>query len=119
MAAAATIDCIVIDCIDSGPVAAFWQAALGYEEARRDGTWVLLRDPRGRTPNLAIDPVPEGKVVKNRVHLDLIPAETMEAEVERLERLGARRLRVVRNGPDSVHTVMADPEGNEFCVLQP
>lgn len=115
---AASIACITIDCVDSQPVAAFWMAALGYEVARQDGTWFLLRDPQGAGPFLAIDPVPESKIVKNRVHLDLEPAGTMEAEVERLEQIGARKLRVVHNEPDSVHTVMGDPEGNEFCVLQ-
>ncbi len=112
---AASIEVIVIDCRDSRPVAAFWMAALGYEVAARDGAWIKLRDPRGVGPALAIDPVPEGKIVKNRVHLDLKPAETMEAEVARLEQLGARQVRVF---PGS-HTVMQDPEGNEFCVLQP
>jgi hypothetical protein len=112
---AASIAVIVIDCLDSRPVAEFWMAALGYEVAAQDGTWIKLRDPDGIGPPLAIDPVPEGKIVKNRVHLDLRPAESMDAEVARLEQLGAR---IVREFPDS-HTVMHDPEGNEFCVLQP
>lgn len=111
----ASIAVVVIDCRDSEPVAAFWMAALGYEVAAQDGTWIKLRDPAGVGPPLAIDPVPEGKVVKNRVHLDLKPATTMETEVERLQQLGAHVLRVF---PGS-HTVMHDPEGNEFCVLQP
>jgi hypothetical protein len=112
---AASIAVIVIDCVDSQPLAEFWTAALGYEIARRDGTWVILKDPRGVGPPVAIDPVPEAKSGKNRLHLDLEPADTMEAEVARLEQLGARTLRVIENS----HTVMADPEGNEFCVLQP
>jgi Glyoxalase-like domain len=111
---AASIAVIVIDCLDSQPVAEFWMAALGYEIGRQDGTWILLRDPRGVGPLLAIDPVPESKGVKNRVHLDLNPADTMEAEVARLEQLGAQTVRVVQDS----HTVMQDPEGNEFCVLQ-
>ena len=114
----ASIAVIVIDCIDSQPVAEFWMAALGYEIDIRNGPWIKLRDPRGVGPPLAIDPVPEPKIVKNRVHLDLMPATTMEAEVARLEGLGARVVRVVDN-EGSIHTVMADPEGNEFCVLQP
>lgn len=111
----ASIAVIVIDCLDSGPVAEFWMAALGYEVAARDGTWIKLRDPQGVGPPLAIDPVPEAKAVKNRVHLDLKPPDTMEAEVARLELLGARAVRLF---PGS-HTVMQDPEGNEFCVLEP
>jgi catechol 2,3-dioxygenase-like lactoylglutathione lyase family enzyme len=106
---------IVIDCHDSEPVAAFWKAALGYDEVARDGDWVKLRDPKGVGPALAIDPVPEGKIVKNRVHLDLTPSDTVEAEVSRLEQLGAR---VVRVFPGS-HVVLQDPEGNEFCIVEP
>ena len=90
-------------------------AALGYEEAARNGDWVKLRDPAGVGPALAIDPVPEGKVVKNRVHLDLRPSGSIEDEVARLEQLGARVARVF---PGS-HVVMHDPEGNEFCVVEP
>jgi predicted enzyme related to lactoylglutathione lyase len=112
---AAQISVIVIDCNDSAPVAAFWKAALGYEEAARDGDWVKLRDPTGVGPALAIDPVPEGKVVKNRVHLDLRPSGTVEDEVTRLEDLGAQVFRIF---PGS-HVVMQDPEGNEFCVVEP
>ncbi len=111
----AQIAVIVIDCHDSQLVAAFWMAALGYEVAAQDGTWIKLRDPKGVGPALAIDPVPEEKIVKNRVHLDLKPSGTVEAEVERLEQLGARVARVF---PGS-HVVMHDPEGNEFCVVQP
>lgn len=112
---AASIAVVVIDCVDSGPVAEFWMAALGYEVAARDGTWIKLRDPQGLGPPLAIDPVPESKAVKNRVHLDLKPEGSLEDEVTRLEQLGARVFRVF---PGS-HTVMQDPEGNEFCVLEP
>ena len=112
---AASIAVIVIDCGDSQPVAEFWMAALGYEVAARNGDWIKLRDPSGMGPSLAIDPVPEGKIVKNRVHLDLRPSGTVEAEVARLEQLGAQGVRVF---PGS-HVVMHDPEGNEFCVVEP
>ena len=112
---AASITVIVIDCNDSEPVAAFWKAALGYEEVARDGDWVKLRDPAGIGPALAIDPVPEGKVDKNRVHLDLRPSRSVEDEVARFERLGAS---VFRAFPGS-HVGMRDPEGNEFCMVEP
>ena len=112
---AVSIAVIVVDCSDSQPVAAFWMAALGYEIAARDGDWIKLRDQQGVGPALAIDPVPESKIVKNRVHLDLEPSGTVEAEVTRLEGLGARMVRVF---PGS-HVVMHDPEGNEFCVVEP
>lgn len=110
-----SIAVIVIDCNDSAGVAAFWKSALGYEEAARNGDWVKLRDPRGIGPPLAIDPVPEGKVVKNRLHLDLRPSQSVDDEVARLEGLGAQVFRVF---PGS-HVVMRDPEGNEFCVVEP
>jgi len=61
--------------------------------------------------------VPEGKTVKNRLHLDLSPPSTMQAEVDRLEAAGAKALRRVDEG-GSFWTVLADPEGNEFCVLR-
>lgn len=113
-----SIAVVVIDCVDSKPVAEFWMAALGYEEGLRHGDWVLLRDPRGIGPALSVDPVPESKQLKNRLHLDLMPPGSMEAEVARLSELGARTVREVHQ-EGSVHTVMQDPEGNEFCVLQP
>jgi hypothetical protein len=112
---------IVFDCTDPRRVAAFWAAALGYETEADDGDWIVLRAPDGAVPWLAFDTVPEHKVVKNRVHLDLMPAEggNMETEVARLEALGATAVRLVTNGPDEMHTIMRDPEGNEFCVLRP
>ena len=62
---------------------------------------------------------PEPKVVKNRVHLDLIPTEgELETEIRRLENLGARRVRYTQNDPDESHWIMADPEGNEFCRVR-
>jgi Glyoxalase-like domain len=59
------------------------------------------------------------KVVKNRVHMDLRPTVGMEEEVTRLEGLGAQRLRLVTDDPTDIHTIMQDPEGNEFCVTEP
>ncbi len=58
-------------------------------------------------------------MVKNRLHLDLHPSESMESEVERLVALGAFTVRVVNENPDDLFTVMQDPEGNEFCVAGP
>ncbi len=112
---------IVFDCTDPRPVAAFWAAALAYEIAADRGDWIVLRAPGGAGPWLAFDTVPEHKVVKNRVHLDLMPTEgdTMETEVARLAKLGATAVRLVRNEPDEMHTIMRDPGGNEFCVLRP
>jgi hypothetical protein len=63
-------------------------------------------------------PVPEGKIVKNRLHIDLAPhtSQDRDAEITRLERLGASRVSVGQ-GDEVSWTVLADPEGNEFCVL--
>ncbi len=117
---AATIECVTVDCDDAQRVSSFWARVLGYEIEEEKGDWVLLRPPGGLGPRLVFDPVPESKTVKNRVHLDLRPSgTTMEAEVDRLEALGATRVRLVRNAPDEVHTVMQDPVGNEFCVVGP
>ena len=81
---------------------------------------LTLRSAQGAAPVLGFQQVPEPKAGKNRVHLDLMPAGdgTMEAEVARLEGLGAQAVRLVRNNPDSMHTIMLDPEGNEFCVVR-
>ena len=76
-----------------------------------------LRDPAGRGWPILFQTVPEGKTVKNRLHLDLSPPSTMQAEVDRLVAAGANALRLVDEG-GSFWTVLADPEGNEFCVLR-
>ena len=112
------LEAITLDCTDPRRVAAFWSAALRYDIAEEQNGWILLRPRVGVGPPLACDQVPEPKVV---MHLDLRPAagSTMEAEVARLEGLGAKAVRQVTNWPDKVHTVMRDPEGNEFCVIRP
>jgi predicted enzyme related to lactoylglutathione lyase len=116
------IDCITLDCADAKRVATFWAAALGYETMEeKEGDWMALRPAQGAGPLLGFQQVPEPKVGKNRLHLDLRPAAgvTMEAEVARLEGLGATAVRRVTNGPDKVHMIMQDPESNEFCVVRP
>ena len=111
---ASSIHSITFDCADPEGVARFWAAALAYELEEADEEGAVATDPDGG-PRLLFIPVPEGKVAKNRVHLDLRPADGMRAEVERLERLGARSVRLVEED-GSRFTVMQDPEGNEFCV---
>jgi catechol 2,3-dioxygenase-like lactoylglutathione lyase family enzyme len=122
---------IAVDCHDPARLGAFWAAALGYHVVRSEdgqvevGPWE--REPpdlaeqvrRAPTvPTLVFATVPEGKVVKNRLHLDLRPVGTsQEAEVERLLGLGARHADVGQG--DVPWVVLADPEGNEFCVLGP
>jgi predicted enzyme related to lactoylglutathione lyase len=114
-------DSLAFDCADTLRVATFWGGALGFgldhdaDDPQDDG--VLLVDPTKRTRGVYFQSVPEPKVVKNRVHLDLRPATSMTEEVERLRGLGATELRFVDEGHGS-WTVMGDPEGNEFCVLR-
>jgi predicted enzyme related to lactoylglutathione lyase len=107
---------VVIDCADHGAVVDFWAAAFGYERREINEQYVSLVPPErepGRPP-LLFQKVPEAKVVKNRVHLDT-HGESMSAEVERLRALGATVV-AARSLGQLKWTVMADPEGNEFCV---
>ena len=116
---ALALDSVTFDCADVMRVARFWADALGWEldpESEPDGARVV-RDPSRRSDSLYFQPVPEPKVVKNRLHLDLRASGSMAAEVERLEGLGATVVgRVDEEG--SFWTVMQDPEGNELCVLR-
>ncbi|MCC2669986.1 MAG: glyoxalase [Armatimonadetes bacterium] len=110
------IGSVVIDCNDFPTMSRFWQEALRYEprEAPEDD-WVVLRDPAGSGVNVSLQQVPEPRIGKNRLHLDLYTQEPA-AEVERLLALGAtRHARVCE--PDEDFTVLADPEGNLFCVV--
>jgi predicted enzyme related to lactoylglutathione lyase len=110
---------VALDCADLDRQAAFWSAALGYERVGADGQYVALGPPAGESgPRLLLQHVPEARVAKNRMHVDLLVAD-MYAEVARLGELGGRRL---RDEPfdELGHrwVLMADPEGNEFCVCQ-
>jgi catechol 2,3-dioxygenase-like lactoylglutathione lyase family enzyme len=138
---------ITFDCADPDGLAHFWAEALGYQlqgpppgfgswdealdamdvppERRNDASAVV--DPEGTRPRLFFQRVPEGKVVKNRVHLDVRAAPglegdarmaALEAEAERLVTHGATRLERFEPAPPlgAGHIVMADPEGNEFCL---
>lgn len=107
---------VVVDCADHGTVVDFWAAALGYARREVNDQYVALVPPApspGQPPML-FQKVPEAKVVKNRVHLDF-RAEVMADEVARLAALGASIV-AERSLGDFRWTVMADPEGNEFCV---
>jgi len=113
------IDTCTIDARDPAVLAGFWSEALGWRvRTDSDGdVWVESREDdgsRGSTPLLFVSD-PEAKSVKNRIHLDLRP-DDQAAEVERLQRLGARQADIGQSGSES-WVVMADPEGNEFCVL--
>ena len=110
------IDWVIVDCEDVERMSAFWSAALGYEHVwtgPRGGRVLAARD--GSKRRLAMFPVADAKAGKNRVHFDLRP-DDQEAEVRRLEQLGASRVDIGQR--DVSWVVMADPEGNEFCVLR-
>ena len=107
---------ITFDAADPPRLAAFWSEATGRAVKDAKPHFALLAPDEHGIQMLFLK-VPEGKTIKNRVHLDLASEGAMEAEVERLVRLGARRVRLVEEEGDfGVFTVMQDPEGNEFCV---
>lgn len=116
-----TIQALDIDCNDPAALATFWQQALGWRVTyESDDEWVL-EPPTGSAqdgvaPDLLFLRVPDEKAVKNRLHLDLRP-EDQGAEVKRLVDLGARHVDIGQGEHSWV--VLADPEGNEFCVLRP
>ena len=133
---------IDIDCVDPEALASFWAEVLCYEvasprgyeswqafseaEAREPGErWCAAFDPDGKGPRLLFHRVPEKKIVKNRLHLDVFVVPRggnpeaswplVDAEVERLVGLGGTKIRRVSD-TDQCFVVMSDPEGNEFCV---
>ena len=107
---------LVLDCTDATALAAFWAQALDYTVLGSVESYTLLADASGRGPQLLLQQVPEAKAGKNRMHLD-IDAADIAAEADRLEALGARRLDPeVMCEHGSSWVLMADPEGNEFCV---
>ena len=107
---------VVIDCGDHGVVIPFWEAALGWTSHRINDQFVALRAPAAERIGFDIlfQRVPEPKTAKNRAHIDFDAAD-MDAEVERLIELGGRKLAEHSLGAFR-WTVVADPEGNEFCV---
>ena len=107
---------VVIDCAEHGAVVDFWQAALDYDRQEVNEQYLALapRDTEPGRPPILFQKVPEPKVAKNRVHLDF-RSESMADEVARLRGLGATFI-AERSLGTLTWTVLADPEGNEFCV---
>jgi hypothetical protein len=115
-----SIQCIDIDARDPLALAGFWQEALGWRRTYESDDEVVLEPPEGSpqdgvAPDLLFIRVPDDKVVKNRLHLDLRP-DDQAAEVARLLALGATHVDLGQG--DVSWVVLADPEGNEFCVLR-
>jgi catechol 2,3-dioxygenase-like lactoylglutathione lyase family enzyme len=104
----------VIDCRDPETLAAFWCQVLGYQVVSRNEREVDIAPGPAAFPGMAFLHVPGHKHVKNRLHIDLNPSD-QQAEVRRLLALGATQIDIGQG--DAQWAVMADPEGNEFCVL--
>ena len=108
---------LIVDCADPELLAEFWMGVLGWQRTGRYEEAVEIAGPPGSGPSLTFIPVPEAKTVKNRLHIDVNPVGCeQEQEVERLIALGARQVDIGQGERSWV--VLADPEGNEFCVLQ-
>ena len=115
------IQCLCVDTADPSGLADFWERALGWRRTFENEDEVVLEPAAGSpedgvAPDLLFLKVPEQKAGKNRLHVDLRPAD-QAAEVARLEQLGAKRVDIGQ-GSDVSWVVMADPGGNEFCVLR-
>jgi len=113
---------ICFDCTDHHRVARFWAEVLGYTlcpanagETTDESVAIMAADGSQR---IWFSRVPESKVVKNRMHIDIDMPD--DAEMERLQRLGARVLEEIHDAQGRLKwTIMADPEGNEFCAFLP
>ena len=114
------IAAVAVDCSDPRVMARFWGEAMDWTVHEVTGDYARLRSAQGVGPYLEFLRTSDAKTVKNRIHLDLrpYPGDDQAAEVARLEALGATRADVGQ-GDDVSWTVLADPEGNEFCVLTP
>lgn len=121
---------ISIDCADPARLAEFWSAVLGYVVLHRSEDLIEIGPARSDAelldavrrgpvaPTIFLARVPEAKQVKNRLHFDVSPIDRSQGEeVARIEALGARRADIGQSGEES-WVVLADPEGNEFCVLR-
>jgi len=114
---------VVLDAHDLPGLARFWSQVLDWPILSVREREVVIGPADDAPIGICFMPSPDDKVVKNRVHLDLNPgadasASEREAEIERIIGLGARRVDVGQRG-DETWTVLADPEGNEFCVIRP
>ncbi|WP_225805010.1 VOC family protein [Streptomyces sp. NK15101] len=110
---------VAVDCVDAYELARFWSEALGcplHPEGKPGDVETAVILPEG--PQLYFNQVPEPKTIKNRIHLCLRPETSREEEVQRLLSLGATLVADRREPDGAGWAVLADPEGNEFCVLR-
>ena len=116
------IQCVVVDAADCECLARFWSEALRWRITYQSPDEWAIEPPEGSAevdvaPDILFVKVPDSKTVKNRLHFDLRPLD-QDAQVDRLIELGASRVDIGQP-EDVTWVVMADPEGNEFCVLAP
>ena len=110
---------VVIDAHDLPALARFWVKVLDWRILSEREREVVIGPDKTAAVGICFMPVTDEKIVKNRLHLDLAPdSADRDAEIERILALGARRVDIGQTGHES-WTVLADPEGNEFCVLRP
>ncbi len=107
---------LVVDARDPASLARFWAAVPDQKVLAEDEDGVIVGVDEQTYPGLLFLSAPDEKIVKNRLHIDLNP-DDQQAEVERIIALGARRVDIGQS-PDVTWVVLADPEGNEFCVLR-
>jgi len=110
---------IVIDAHDLPTLARFWTQALGWKVLSEREREIIIGTDENAPVGICFMPVTDQKIVKNRVHLDITTeAQDRDHEIDRLLGLGAQRVDIGQTGKES-WTVLADPEGNEFCVIRP
>ena len=110
---------LIVDCAEPRTLAAFWAEVLGWNvSSESTESDVEINNPAGGFPTLLFTRVPEAKTVKNRLHIDVnaTAGATQQQELERLLALGARHVDIGQG--EQTWLVLADPEGNEFCLLR-
>ncbi|CAM5670762.1 VOC family protein [Streptomyces narbonensis] len=114
---------LVVDCVDPDRLAVFWSEVLGYVELGREDDGSIEIGPPGTgfggpQPTMVLSPSSDPRTGKLRLHIDVSPTDRdQDAELARLLALGARPADVGQDGTENWH-VLADPEGNEFCLLR-
>lgn len=111
------VSSVTFDCVDPQRVARFWSALLGREPGPSEDGWVYLGHQGDPEPRLVFQPVPEPKVGKARIHLD-VTVDDIDGAIEVAAALGGRSTGERHDFDQGAVVVMADPEGHEFCLVQ-